>query len=343
METNRYPHADFGAVLHDETRGTSYPVNLMRNRAIDLVRTEYVLMLDGDFAPSHGLYEYVETYSERLAATGNFTALVLPCLVAVDGAPVPGNIDDVRKGLRDATVFPCGMEPDKPETPHAHVRFTDYESWLTATEWSVRPYAYPWEPYMIFKPACAPRFDETFIYYGDDKVQHAMHMSYHRFWYYVVPFHFVVHVPHDPGTWATWTHDGRGERAANFGKVKELLNTFMAKHKAHPEPPKCERPHGSLDPPGEPLDGRNGDKFASAVREAAVAAARRAGRHARRAAGGAARNGGRAGSSRSPVLLPWDALSAGLMTFAVVMALWMTFALYGLAFAPDDKPDTVRL
>ena len=48
-------------------------------------------------------------------------------------------------------------------------------------------------------PACgAPHYDERFVGYGKNKIQHVSHLRYLDFEFEVVPEGFVVHRPHPP-------------------------------------------------------------------------------------------------------------------------------------------------
>ena len=48
---------DFHLVLADFHPGRLYPVNTLRNVAIDNCRTNWMLLVDADFVPNMGLYE----------------------------------------------------------------------------------------------------------------------------------------------------------------------------------------------------------------------------------------------------------------------------------------------
>jgi hypothetical protein len=50
---------DFHLVLADFHPGRLYPVNTLRNVAIDNCRTNWMLLVDADFVPNTGLYEYL--------------------------------------------------------------------------------------------------------------------------------------------------------------------------------------------------------------------------------------------------------------------------------------------
>ena len=50
---------DFHLILADLHPGRAYPVNTLRNVAIDKCRSNWMLLMDADFVPSAGLYEHL--------------------------------------------------------------------------------------------------------------------------------------------------------------------------------------------------------------------------------------------------------------------------------------------
>jgi hypothetical protein len=77
-----------------------------------------------------------------------------------------------------------------------------------------------------------------------------VHLDYHHFLFYVIPNHFLVHVPHAKGVWAEWNHDDSGERGRNFGKVQWLQEDFkrMEDGERARAGAMCSRPKWSLPP-----------------------------------------------------------------------------------------------
>ncbi len=52
-------HLLYSSDNSNPTVNSTYPVNILRNLALDSVRTEYVLLLDIDWMVSEELYEYI--------------------------------------------------------------------------------------------------------------------------------------------------------------------------------------------------------------------------------------------------------------------------------------------
>jgi hypothetical protein len=235
---------------------TSYPINILRNAALRLVETEYVFMVDGDFVPSLGLYEYLLRQSERLFYMGNYTALVIPCFSVFHedqpdpAAPVsaPSTKADAVELMLDLRIRACATNPDPAKSDaKAHFLDMDYKRWVGAEDWYLVPFAYPFEPYVVVKVACAPDYDRRFISYGDDKVSFNLMLHFWYFQYWVSDKHFVVHMPHPEGLWAAWTAKQTGERARAERKVKWLIRDVAARQEDESvQAMRCLRPRAAL-------------------------------------------------------------------------------------------------
>lgn len=57
-----------------------------------------------------------------------------------------------------------------------------------------------YEPYVVI-PRTAPRYDERFVGYGNDKVSHAYELFLARFRFVVLPNVFLIHMEHPPPQW----------------------------------------------------------------------------------------------------------------------------------------------
>jgi hypothetical protein len=238
----RHPAAHFHPVFPSASpEETSYPVNHMRNVALEAVGTDLVMLLDVDFLPSSGL-----DLAKRLTWTDEM-AVVLPCFWLneppreADGVPRTKN--ELRGFYETGKVSVCGLPPVGYQNVHAH-HATNYTRW-----WREDPreggatfpidYEYPFEPYFVARTRCLPRFNERFAFYGEDKVEHALRMSSAGYKFEVFRSLFVVHTPHRQGRWAEWTADNKGERARNVDKVGVLLEETMKRLKDTPEVNRC--------------------------------------------------------------------------------------------------------
>ncbi|XP_063384625.1 xylosyl- and glucuronyltransferase LARGE2s-like isoform X2 [Cydia fagiglandana] len=175
---------------------THYPVNYLRNVALENVNTPYVFLMDVDFVPMAGLYDHLrsviklvnpypqkiclvvaafETRRYRLSPPRNKTAL-LARLAARRGA--------------DVAPFRAL------EWPPGH-RATNYSRWATATQ----PYQVDWEnhyePYIVVHRS-VPKYDTRFSGFGWNKVSHSVELRALGYKVVVLPGAFVVHTPHAP-------------------------------------------------------------------------------------------------------------------------------------------------
>jgi hypothetical protein len=94
-------------------------------------------MVDGDFVPSPGLYEYILSQSRRMHAVGNFTALVVPCFTLLDNTKwrVPDTITELLRAVKEGAVYPCGGDPDPEKVHiHSHMRGTNFDYYYTERE-----------------------------------------------------------------------------------------------------------------------------------------------------------------------------------------------------------------
>jgi len=98
---------------------------------------------------------------------------------------------------------------------------TNVGKWiLTDNYYRVQITSNYYEPYIISNLNYIPLFDERFIYYGDDKAQWNRHLAHIGFQYWVVPNHFVVHIPHLQNSWAG------AERAKLRPQILLWINDF---------------------------------------------------------------------------------------------------------------------
>ena len=114
-----------------------------------------------------------------------------------------------------------------------------------------------------------------------------------------------------------------------------------------PDPPLCDRPPKSMDPPGVSPDGLSGDRFMAKLKSAV--SARKAEKLRRQHSKGRKVNtGGQRGKTfkdaskrKDQKLLPWDAVSSAIVTFSIVASVWMVHIVYTIMSNP--KPDESRL
>lgn len=168
-----------------------YPVNSLRNVALDHLVTKYAFLLDIDFLPMFDLHDYLVEAARVLGAEKR--ALIVPAfethLYRLD---FPKNKTLLLKMLETQSIQPFRyQEWEKGHAP------TNYEHWRTATG----PYRIKWapdfEPYvMLLRPF--PPYDNRFVGFGWNKVSHIMELHHSGYEFVVLPDAFIIHMPHSP-------------------------------------------------------------------------------------------------------------------------------------------------
>ena len=175
-----------------------YPVNTLRNVALNNARTDFVILADVDFVPGRNVYEDTKAFVQQLIAQGKQDekkVYVLPAF-EIDGGDqtVPETFDQLKAmGKRIHQVHNDGGR----EIAH---KYTMYEVWMDASEPYPVAYKFPYEPY-ILAPRFIPRYDVRFFGYGNDKASHNYELNAAGFQFNVFPKHYVVHVRHAQGSW----------------------------------------------------------------------------------------------------------------------------------------------
>ena len=174
--------------------GPFYPINHLRNVALQQVTTPFVFLTDVDFLPMFGLYEYMK---RSVAAMGlessSKKALVVPAFETQRyRISFPKTKAELLSMLDMGTLFTFRYHVwTKGHAP------TNYANWRTATT----PYRITWEPdfepYIVVKRDI-PEYDPRFVGFGWNKVSHIMELFAQGFEFIVLPNAFIVHMPHAP-------------------------------------------------------------------------------------------------------------------------------------------------
>ena len=171
--------------------GNFYPVNYLRNVALENTDTSYVFLSDIDFLPMVGLYRYL-CEAARILSSGN-RALVIPAFeTQVYKFDFPSNKQELLEMLSDGRVYTFRHHV----WPRGHAP-TNYDYWKTAKV----PYRIKWapdfEPYILVSRNVT-RYDKRFVGFGWNKVSHSMELNAQGYEFVVLPDAFVVHMPHGP-------------------------------------------------------------------------------------------------------------------------------------------------
>ncbi|KAK9805256.1 hypothetical protein WJX72_009116 [[Myrmecia] bisecta] len=202
-----------------------YPFNALRNRALALVQTELVLLLDADFLPSLSLSAALaqpQALAELKRLADARFAVVLPAFATPDAAPDATLVTRLVGEGKPAAVAAfaagqiVGFQLERYPKGHAS---TNYQRWVTAKKPYLTDYDEGYEPYLIVARKYIPWYDERFRGYGQDKVVQVLNMAG---WlqFVVHPTAFVVHQPHSQGKMHNLT--------AALGQWDELMRLYMA-------------------------------------------------------------------------------------------------------------------
>ncbi|KAM7366744.1 hypothetical protein PAMP_014694 [Pampus punctatissimus] len=152
--------------------GQFYPVNLLRNVAMQQVNTPYMFLSDIDFLPMYGLYEYLRKSVVQLDMANTKKALVVPAFETLRyRLSYPKSKAELLSQLDMGTLFTFRYHVwTKGHAP------TNFAKWRTATT----PYRVQWEadfePYVMVRRD-SPEYDRRFVGFGWNKVAHIMELD----------------------------------------------------------------------------------------------------------------------------------------------------------------------
>nr|XP_039262450.1 LARGE xylosyl- and glucuronyltransferase 1-like [Styela clava] len=171
---------------------TSYPINLLRNIAWQQAVTEFVFLCDVDFLPSDNLYEHLKNAVLPLYPNSSKFAFIIPAFESLwhkfDFPPSKSElIDQWDRGV--ITPFRSYMW----KVGHAA---TNYTKWRTSNEIYSVNRTKDFEPYVVLPKHLCPAYDKRFFGFGWNKVSHIMELDALGFKFLVLPYGFVIHLPH---------------------------------------------------------------------------------------------------------------------------------------------------
>lgn len=206
LSENLAPRKNIGLHLAFKDVGVNYPINFMRNLALNNTLTPYVFLLDVDFLPSKNAYTYL---LERITYYSNDWkyfrlgkhipldkfAFVIPAFETTEYKfDWPENKTALRRqtDLGKVSVF-------REQLWLAGQDISNYEKWWRSTE----PYRVDWakfyEPYIVVHNTVA-RYDERFVGFGWNKVAHITWLAAQEYEFMVMTDAFIIHKPHQTST-----------------------------------------------------------------------------------------------------------------------------------------------
>lgn len=193
-----------------------FPINELRNRAIDLVRTSHLIVLDADFVPSPGMRTRVRSHLHTVAHNAS-------AVHGFDGAPesptrpfyfalVAPAFESLVYSATDAASFSREQlllrwqEENDPKPAHMFASAaqgpTNFTHWVDADQLYAIPYASHFEPYYVVPTESSERYDARFRGYGADKSEHCYAQERLRHAQMVVmPDTWLIHIDHGRAAW----------------------------------------------------------------------------------------------------------------------------------------------
>jgi len=174
--------------------GDYYPVNFLRNLALDQATTEFVFLSDVDFLPSLGMAQSLQSSITNLDIHSHNRVLVVPAFETqrYKSASFPGTKADLVKKLDLGEIFTFRFH----DWPAGHSA-TNFVKWRTSTT----PYSIKvtkdFEPYIVGKKSMV-RYDTRFLGFGWNKVSHILSLAAEGQEFIVLPDVFIIHQPHTP-------------------------------------------------------------------------------------------------------------------------------------------------
>ena len=182
-----------------------YPINILRNIAMEHAPTKRVLLLDVDFLPSPDSYNQLMAQLSSGTASGERIALILP---AFERKLKKGE-DEVNPlesfGLPQTKAELLSLIANEPDTfssfhvknfPEGHGP-TKFDLWYNSSQPYPIKYQRQFEPYfVIHKDDHLPLFWEYFAGFGHNKWSWVAELSFAGYQFMVAPECFLVHVNH---------------------------------------------------------------------------------------------------------------------------------------------------
>lgn len=181
-----------------------FPRNLLRNVAVENSKTNYVLVLDVDLAPSIGAHENLmrhlyelEEGDKRHHRNNSKYALVVPAFEKSNSQHLKkSSVSTKEEILALKKVDPGSIVPFmKKEKLSAH-EATNAKKWYQSKDRYHIRFAEDYEPYVVVRKG-GPPFWEHFVGFGRNKIQWIEELFLAGYNFTVVPDTFVIHKRHE--------------------------------------------------------------------------------------------------------------------------------------------------
>ncbi|GAA5898313.1 hypothetical protein JCM5296_001339 [Sporobolomyces johnsonii] len=216
-----------------------YPINRLRNLALSLTPTPYVLVVDVDFVPSPNMHFLLSSRGvpllncpssrNSLSPTLHRTAVVIPtfALVPSFNGSFPSTPAELASLVTSTPPLATLTDPNAGHGPTLPSLLFPPPSPLSSLSPSPDPshsyeicYEPQWEPYYLVARSSHPLYDDRFTDQGGDKQAHALVLNALGFSFHVLRDVWVVHPPKTDKREEAWPaaklvpERGRAERSA---------------------------------------------------------------------------------------------------------------------------------
>uniref|UniRef100_A0A0M3JTP4 Glycosyltransferase-like protein LARGE (inferred by orthology to a C. elegans protein) n=1 Tax=Anisakis simplex TaxID=6269 RepID=A0A0M3JTP4_ANISI len=252
-ESNLFNHRKNVAIHAVFKEGIHYPINYLRNVALNASTTSHVFLVDVDFLPMPGLYCFHFDYfqiviiivmikrldlyillRERLLKRTTYNPRTAFIIAAFESKLyrniiVPNTKSNLLSFLDNGQIQIFRQDVWK----KGHFA-TDYDFWRnTDFEYSVT-WRTDYEPYVVVARNETPFYDTRFVGFGWNKVSHIMSMNAKGFDFIVLPNVFIVHQSHSSSfeitKYRTSTLYRRCMKALKGEFVRDLLKSSSVTH-----------------------------------------------------------------------------------------------------------------
>lgn len=226
-------YCDVHILIGQDTR---YPVNSLRNLAIDNAKTDIIAVMDADFVTPLNFHEYLTNYLEFFyiskqnyhlyerfienpkfdinnsnqssvsasTATDIITqknyldvAFIIPSFSSsLDPKLLPIDKESLLDSIKDNLVYPSNLKV----CPKCHTA-TNYPFFYETNYPYEIKYNWIYEPYLIYNRSNALPFDDKLKGYGFDKNTHSFAMAAKGFHFLTLPHAFMIHINHPESSW----------------------------------------------------------------------------------------------------------------------------------------------
>ena len=169
-----------------------YPINYIRNVAMDCVSTPYMFLDDFDFLPNFESYPAIKkAINDNDMDNYKQTALVVPAFETVEHEiSFPKSKEEMLSLIKKDQVRQFHVKV----WAQAHSP-TMYKKWKLATKPYKARYRLHYEPYIVVSSDVV-RYDTRFVGFGWNKVSHIMELHAQSYKFLVLPNLFVLHMWH---------------------------------------------------------------------------------------------------------------------------------------------------